>query len=723
MENGNIENETQGMTQAPIMSEMPMMPQAPMMPEPPKPPKAPKAPKTPSSRKKIKLIALISIISFVVIAGLVACFFLFMGRSKEKVVTKYEKAFNEKDKDSMLSLMFPKDQIKDAKKLFKKDDFDFVSWSKDLRSDYGKVSLKLIDAVDAKEYDEYLCDDIEDILFDELDIAYEEIAVANLEVDCKDDDVEELSKVIIYKSGKDWYILPGLMQLIKAERQKDDLKTAEKIYDFIYDCLYDSDVMSCMEMYYGVVISIDKDLEYLPQEFRDAFNNLKYDSLRNTEDGATGYAFMINDYGEVFIYISSEERVDEWAVFPNASSEYYTGEKQTPEDSNATDACSYVQLVSDKSPILGYWQAEDAGMYIGYNTSGGTEGFTIYYSFAETFEGILNHLDSFEFSGGNGYITVEDIKRECTYKFIVNNEKSITCEVSDGKSYEFEKNDINQSVRNNYVGEWIYSGIGLGMVGDEMKVEVCNKCGYIHDENYKDDFHSSPVVELYNGKALVYIIPKEGLFAELGSDGSGEIVWEGYTYEVDEEGYLICSAYVIGGGGLPFEYVKKGSDAAKIVEAVVAYQEFSEQFLEILGWTLIDIDDDGIPEAVLGCGDAYNAYVLSYKNGKLYSCPEGMLSRSEISIQKDTQCIMISSSPTGGLYGYSFYKFSENGFEEIGSAYVDELDVENIFYSVNGKEVSEKEYTDYIDSFGDFEHISFECSSIMDAYAKYRTNN
>ncbi len=721
MENGNSENETQGMPQAPIMSEMPMMPQAPIMPEPPKPPQAPKAPKTPSSRKKIKLIALISIISFVVIAGFVTCFFLFVGRSKEKVVTKYEKAFNEKDKDSMLSLMFPKDQINDAKKLFKKDDFDFVSWSKDLRSDYGKVSLKFIDAVDAKEYDEYLCDDIEDILFDELDITYEEIAVANLEVDCKDDDVEELSKVIIYKSGRDWYILPGLMQLIKSERQKDDIEQAKSIYDAITECLAYDYIWSDMEMYNGnVVISLENDLQYLPQSFQDKYDEYmeKSAKIRNVEDGAAGYAFKITEDQDVVIYISSDERSDEWQVYPSVSEKYYSGEKEKV-DIEANSGYSYVQLVSEKSPILGYWQADNAAMYIGYNVSGGSEGFTIYYSIGYDY-GIINHLDKWAFLDGPGYFKVFNVDYESEYKFTVKDDKSIIVDVSDGTSYSFEKSDIPNKVREAYAGTWIDNGGGVGTIGNEIELFVCSECGYMHDKSLDEVFHKSPVVELYNGTTLHYIVPHKGLFADLGGEGIGRIVWSGYKYQISPDDELWTESYAIEGGAGDYTYVRSDSEEAKLLKVLEEYQKYADQYVEILGYELLDIDEDGMPECILSCGDVRNCFVLSYKNGKLIACPDSLVSRSEAGYQSDTHNIIITSSISGGLYACEFYHLDENGFSKLGYASLDESNGADRYYWVEGEDTDAFKYNEYVDGFGDFDMITPSSYSLTEAYIAYK---
>ncbi len=570
--------------------------------------------------KKKKIVIIAAVVAAIVCIAVV-CFVLLRGRSQDKVIADYETALNDKDKDEMLKLMFPKEKQKSGKQLFKDGDIDLVTWSVNTRNKCGNVELKLKSVEEADNRDKELKTDLDDILFDELGIKYDKLVIAQLDASGSKDSGDDLSEVILYKVEDDWYILPGCLQYVDTKRQREDIEQAKNIKSALEACLEDEQVRADMGSYINVAISVGDDLQYLPTSFRNAWDvNISGElKPRYTEYGACDYSFKLDVNMNITVYISSKESVDEWQIVPYIAEEYYTGEISDDDDktdNTADKEFSYVRLVNENSPLLGYWQGEHCGVYIGYNTTGGTEGFTVYYVLGYQDYGILNHLE-WTCSGGNSKIIFENENKDIeSYTITVKDENNIVIEDYYDERYELTRQDFDESVREWYAGDWVGTGGGLTEAGDKCSLAVCDECGYLHNVDYAGEYHDNCVIELFNGLTLHYMFPRQGLYV----DDFEEIRWYGETYTLKDGGGLYCESYITGDNYEYYEYVKADSEEAQRLEVFNAYKQYIKENHDIdneyASYCFLYIDDDDIPELIYdNSADGSAAILLTYNDG------------------------------------------------------------------------------------------------------------
>lgn len=684
--------------------------------------------------KKTKAAIIISAACVAAAAAVVSCILLLGGRTKDKAVEKFETAFNAQEDDKLLKLMYPKKMQDEADELAYDGIIpDLVSWNEELKDDAGEISVKLKDTQKIDEYDEELRNDIETELLSKLDIQYSDIVVANLEVSFDDKaDEDKLGSVVMYKIDKTWYILPGAIELVIDDRKATDIENANTIKTMLEMCMAAEDVYYSLEPYRDVVVALDE-LDYMPQVFQEKFMEYVDEAggipgIRHKGDGAVGYAFMIDGSDNVSVYISSDESMNEWEAAPRLSDRYDNGERSSRSNMAAPGEYSYVKLISEKSPILGYWQADNAGLYVGYNVSGGDEGLTVYNTEGET---ILHAYSGYDVSGSNGTLKYEpEPNREwCTVTYTINvlddsNIEMICSDYESGEdiSYIYTRGEITDDELSQYVGTWVAAYEDLNFNTGTLELIHCDTCGFLHSANgscVSDDEY----VCIYNGSKIMYIFPDEGLYYVEGGVG-----YNLTCYILDGDKLTDDSARHGGGGGVTLSYYREGSSQAEISAVLAAYQEYVYDIDSIIGYNMADIDGDGVPECVVyndewdGSGGGY-ARVLTYKNGQVYSC-ENNYTTTSIYIKSGSNDFCMKYYGRMELEGLTIYGISDDGFfekENCGSLF---YDIEERYsYQINGEETDSDTYSSYWNSFESYDiPLDADYSSITDAYAAYSGN-
>lgn len=680
------------------------------------------------NRKKRKLIVVLVCLCLAIGAAAACMVFLLLGRTQEKTIEKFETAMNANDKEAMLTLMFPKEQKDVGRQLFRDGDLDLISWSSDLREASGPVTLKRRETQAVEEADSALCEDVEKLLLIDAGVSYKKMEIVSLDVTGDKESEDSLAQVLMYQVGKNWYILPGCIQFVEKDRQASDIRQAGEIQAEIEDCLADSQVWEDMQMYVDIPISVEEDIEYLPQSFQNAYQNNTESSrtLRYTKYGAQGYAFSFDVYGSVKVYISSETSMDEWQVVPQIEEAYYTGETKEVEATNST--YSFIKMISEKSPFLGYWQADNAGIYIGYNASGGNEGMAIYYAFGGTDYGIITPVDQWDCEGENGQLRYQkQTDSEITYEFTIKDEDKITVVCPDGQTYDFNKGQITDDIRKTFVGDWVCDGKSvMGQMGEERHLILCKTCGYVHGDvdnvDMTTEYHDARVVELYNGEALHYFVLREGLVVDLGGTRP-TLVWTGDQYKMDEDNRLWYDTYIRESGGEEYSYVKDGTPEAEEMKqlgpVLRAYQEFMNKQGSTYLCRLVYINSDNIPELYFWDQNLMGNGVVAYNQNTGELVEESSGYAMEYRYREKEGILfeyfgMHMSAPRG------YYQLAEDGsaFTGISSANAFYIDGHYQECEIDDQSVDEQTFIDYDKKYGELKSCYSDTmySSVMEAY-------
>lgn len=684
-------------------------------------------------------------IAVAVIAVVVACVMLFVGRNIDKTIEKYMEAIRQEDEELLLEIMFPKDARDDGEDWYADGAID------DLLEDMNEEvkSISVVNSVDADEKVSAMIDEI----FDEadIDVEYTALKIVNINIQYKKDsereqtttydingnvldDNKELSQLIAYKVGNKWYILPGVFEYCVDVWQSEDIQSAEEISTAIQSALCSEEVYNSFQPYYDVVIDLESDLEYLPESVQTAIMGYlnSVPEIQHTYDGATGFSFVVSSNGIVTVYISTETNPAEWQVYPTVESGYDYGvvDEITTEDTPVNPEYSYVKLISEQSPIMGYWQSDRAGMYIGYNVSGGDEGFSVYLQSQDFYFTLLHSLEDFSYSGGTGNIkfkgnteynnAIFDIQviDEDTLKLVYTDVKYMNDELVNGE-YIFKRGEITKETLSQYEGNWIDGGdvfSNFGYYGNVKMLSYCDECGSIHDKDYVENeyncYHSSKYVSLYDGKTLHYIFPHEGLSIE----GVGDVCYVGDSYAIDGD-MMQYDTYVHGGGGGErYIFFRDGSDEAKVAEALNAYQGYiDENNLDIRGYELVYINDDDIPE--LCAFDIIDDPRLLLYNAtdKDVKC---MYSSGGYQY-KERENIIVVFSHVGGSEAYSLMEINDSitDFVELDYVRLDRID-DNYVYYYNDEVSDEATYNAFIEKYREYTQIgaSRRYTTIFEAY-------
>lgn len=687
-------------------------------------------------------------IAVAVIAVVVVCVMLFVGRDIDKTIDMYVEAIREEDEELLLEIMFPKDARDDGEDWYADGAID------DLLEDMNEEvkSISVVNSVEADEKVSVMVDEI----FDEadIDVEYTALKIVNINIQYKKnaereqtttydingnvlDDKKELSQLIAYKVGNKWYILPGVFEYCVDVWQSEDIQSAEEISTAIQSALCSEEVYNSFQPYYDVVIDLENDLEYLPESVQTAIMGYlkSVPEIQHTYDGATGFSFVVSSNGIVTVYISTETNPTEWQVYPTVESGYDYGvvDEIATEETPVNPEYSYVKLISEQSPIMGYWQSDRAGMYIGYNVSGGDEGFAIYlqsqdFASYSGFE-LLHSYNGYKYNGGVGNIIFSkdsdmgtskydiQIIDNDTIKLVVNNRYEY-----DGSpifaEYTFKRGEITEETLSQYEGTWIDGGdmfSNYGTYGNVKALAYCDECGSIHDKDYVEKeyncYHSSKYVSLYDGKTLHYIFPDEGLCLE----DLYAVCYTDYSYYIDDN-KMDYETGSIGGGNEYYVYFRDGSDEAKVAEALNAYQGYiDENNLDIRGYELVYINDDDIPE--LCAFDIIDDPRLLLYNAtdKDVKC---MYSSGGYQY-KERENIIVVFSHVGGSEAYSLMEINDSitDFVELDYVRLDRID-DNYVYYYNDEVSDEATYNAFIEKYREYTQIgaSRRYTTVLEAY-------
>lgn len=709
--------------------------------------------------KGAKIAIIASSVLVVAAAVTIVLLLTFMGRGRDRAFDMYAKFADNGDYDKLYKVMYPGDFQDEAEKLTKSGEiFDLVSWNKDNVNRVRGDKFTLKDDQDVDSYDGDLRKDVEEHIFKPLGIEYTDLQIVDVTGQDGDSGVNKdgtLSNILIYKVDNNWYVLPGCLELVTTFRQNTDIASAADIKEAVKAGI---DAMSWEDItvYEGVVIPFE-DVKYMPAAFADEVSSNLSDvpEIKHKNDGAVGYAFSIDADHNAHIYISSDTYMDEWDVTDGISDQYRSGERHSEDDSamHKRGTYSYARLISDSSPLLGYWQADSAGMYIGYNITGGGEGFTVICDFQETYDDysdmityrIINMKDNFSgnkvdyqdwtCTGGEDFLEMENSSDDTLISHLrltinVAGDSSIRVD-KNGSSYEFTRTEITDDIRNIYAGSWVYDSIhDQGDIGEENDISLCSECGYLSNSGQLQHLCGADdnVVEIYNGASLLYVRLNQGLWDETTS------YWLGVDYGI----LAFVDAYTIMEDGRlnrfygdlfqseNFTYVKADSDEAESLLAVAAYKD--ELAMHDYGsgkFYMKDIDGDGIPECICYYDGYRLAVLLTYKNGQVYV--NDCLHTYAIYISNSENGLLIEGGASAGMGYWNEYKITDGGFETVS-----ELDSEEGYnvdgiedsWRIDGQNVNEDRYDDRVSELLDKYpvYIDPDCPSVESAYTEYREN-
>lgn len=706
-----------------------------------------------NKRPVINLIA-IGAIALALIAFISIIAIILIGRNQEHTLKKFVKAYTEEDEDVMLTAMFPKGSTRDAELYMADKHINLLYECNDLFSGFDVEDLEI---TAAEEADKELCLDFEVLLNNmNIDLEYKELAIVTLSDSITDTDAVKNNsisenvaiKVLMYRIVNKWYIMPNALEDIVEKRQSEDAESAQSLYYAITSAFANETVYTAMEPYFGVVISLTDDFDYMPQAFQDyMLSEIKYiPELSHTTSGAAGFAFMIDESGDVIIYISSDTRVDEWELYPSASPDYYSGKKhelseKEMENANHDKQFSYVRLIGEQSPILGYWQSDTVGMYIGYNASGGDEGFTVYLQSQDFGFRLLHSYNDYKYSGGNGFVQFTHDPQYDTnwyekFKITVFDNESITLSTSDiglnesvclePQEYTFKRGKPDKKTLSQYESAWIDGGqlfSHYGTYGNVTNLAYCSDCGCIHNvkSGLYDSYHNDVFVSLYDGKTLHYVFPHEGL----ANEEVAPVCYWGDIYSIDGN-RMDYTAYAHGGGGTDdYVYFREGSEEAKMAEVLNAYYEYlySNDWINNYAiYKLLYIDDDDVPELLFdSTGDGRGTSILCYNNGIVYDSVayNRGLDFSYIPRQNKVAFSSVFNGIGSGTIGHL-----ENGVLVEDYSYTSTLNESGTtLYTLKDNIYKEEKFNDIWNTYFDFNNAEYawspNYSSIYEAYLNF----
>ena len=426
--------------------------------------------------------------------------------------------------------------------------------------------------------------------------------------------------------------------------------------------------------------------------------------------------------------------------FPDVAGDSYSDYSYSDDDYDEDESDD--SSPEDLSSMYGYWQGNDAAVYIESNMVDGEENITAYCLYSD--------------SGSPQFVTLSSIFDMLPYDLRINSTQLIytrclsdgsTSEytlnlISDGKLtlltdneilHELTRTDVTSEDRSKFVGAWIDSGEPpRGESGREIDLELCDECGYVVESEESPDKilghdESRKKIELYMsyGDMVYYIIP------DLVGDDRNILSVAFYKYRLESDDVLKFE-FCGGVTGYELTFNRAGSsnassnsnDADDIPSDLVeAYENYTATMIGPDSYNMMDIDGDGIPECVVYCasGDVESAYVivLSYKDEHIYSC--GALStRSKLYYSEGLgKFALYYWSDDSEWEGYTVYEMTNGDFKavtDINKSY--DSDLEEYVYTVNGESVDDGTYDDYV---GDIEEENYYAStpsynSIQDAF-------
>ena len=586
--------------------------------------------KTQRKNPQFKLFGLILFAILIITGLIIAWFLLFKGRDVEETIEMYEKAVKEQDEESIIELMLPKEVIESnrdiARELENKLD-DTLD-----KLDEKNIRLKSIEIKQQREVDEALMEDIDEEFFEvfEFKNKCKEAKILTVTSKVKDKEngniIENDVDIFAYKIGNKWYIYPDLLEYIDNKYQTMDYNTAKNIYFAIDYALVDENIRNIMKPYYGIKISLD-DFSYLPEEFRDKFishYNIVDDvpRVRYTKNGANGYSFEILKDGSIVVYISTEQVIGKWSMYPTTDDSYYSNTKDEGVVSieEVYNDIDYVKYISEKSSLLGNWQCENAGMYIGYNTSEYNEGFVVYVYTSASWQVYNYHRLNSSISWDGYAIQFVNNKDHSVLKLYITDENNMIVNL-DGLtsgSYSFTKGNINSDVANKFAGEW------KGCFRDQTyNITYDGKLAYDTEHSHsnsevieEDGILRKPSIVLYNGNnSIVFVNTYTNKPEWYDFEVEIPIQLHLFTLQNDENIMSTYAEYDMIPEPKSVLYYKVGTEYQEYWNAITEYKKLADQQKTHKEVSLIYLDDNDIPELIL------------WETGKMYTYMDGQIAQ------------------------------------------------------------------------------------------------
>lgn len=641
--------------------------------------------------------------------------FIFGVRLSENYTwNKFVKAYNDKSRDDVIALMVPQSEEKILNSYLLHNGINLGPSLDNYFRDKDLNSLKIVGKNRGdKELKKYFDNMLENM---GMNIEYSNISLVKMS-----DDTE----IFMYKTGGKWYMLPDSLDYMAQLMAQKDADNASLIASAIHAAFSDQQIFVETYAYDGVYFILKDELPRLPQGLQDAIKEAvgEIPEVSNTRYGGRDFAvYLSTSKSVVNVFVTSDNYVDEWKVYPILDEAYITGqhgeEGETVTHEDVQSELSYARLVDRQSPIAGYWQGDGAGMYIGYDNFKGVDQFVMY----STFETVVfpdavqlnvgnRKIEGTSDSEGGPWIQL-DIKDKDTIDLVYKGygddpELKCTLKRSDNK--------LGEDVLNRYQGEWVCR------YGDDiLKLEVDKTRGLIHNTNEDQSIFSGDFKCLYDGKDTVrYIFPYRGDIAEAFEIYEPFMGYDVFTYTLNgdelEYTYINVESRMVEGR----TWYKPGSDMANISRALNAYDEVIGDAGVETFCTLCYLDDDSIPECIYN--NAMGAFeIMTYKNGELVSFYERLYSADSIQYDRSSSLGRIIIGEDEDYEGYCFFRLENGEFESLGfcECY---MYSEPASYYVNEEETSESEYTSFRDSFGSFdgvERISLQ-QSYYDVYEAY----
>ena len=585
-------------------------------------------------RKPINKVKAVICLGSIAVLALVASYFMFFkGRSLDKTVDLYLKAYRSHNTTKETKLMFPRNSLDEVRIRNIDGSLRNLADSKVFYDSSDDLRL-----VGTEAPDEKLKENVEAFLGDDgLGIKCQEVQVIYLsENDEASGGNDAAIEIVAYRVRNRWYIVPGLIEYIISNEQNEDIYAAQAIAVAIRESMSDEEVYKFLTTdYYDVCISIQNDMDYLPDHIKEKImENLKETpEIKCDEYGATGFAFKVTYDDRIEVYISTDSNIEEWEVCPDVGSDYYDGIKSATGTSSIYCKFSYAELISSKSPILGRWSCDEgADMYIGYSESGGDEGFTIYLESEDLKEAnqyypgieILNMNTGYTQGFYDGKLTYYNSDTGSNFDVNVLDGSKINVYMEDyrfrsdepiTKTYHFKKGEtsISKDQLAAYEGEWYKTDIYAPYYEDTLNISYCDTCGCIHEKN-SDEYHNGKFVTLYDGKTLNYIFPAEDF-----SEGDDSSIFTSDTYTLDGSKLTYINYYTAAQtvDYIAADFYKADSDEAKIIKCINKYKKLAEEIPSVYTdntYFLADLNKDNIPEFFVKDAEG-SVYFYSYHDG------------------------------------------------------------------------------------------------------------
>ena len=685
--------------------------------------------------------ATVLLLLFAVIGA--ALFFTFgANRSQLQAYEKYYKAYNDMDDSGMLSVMIPRQAISTVEDELVKNGTDVGSLVDSLGANCPMTDVVIISETEVDSITESKMEELTRNY--SLDITWDEMEIIEIQ---REDSSLFTDILLTYRIGRKWYVLPGALEYVEISQQNADTCNANDIRTAICIALGNEDIYNAMKPYFNTYISLNDEYPYLPESFVNEIRN--YVDLEKrpeyARNGANAFSFVIDDNGLPTVYASSDVRLDEWELYPNVSEKYFTGERtEQPVDGLASIYApdyGFLKLQSADSPVLGYWQGDSAGMYIGYNTSVSDEGFIIYLVVNDdSGVHIYNPISSEKITGGMGHIVYSGSSDSGS--FVWSDENTVVANVTYGyrgdsvtQTVTLTRQEMNLADIKSFEGAWKTGADYAEFVGQEAvnyEIDCSNGChAYrIDTDGNREELcsHSSEsgakgtTIMLYDGFDTLHYVEPTGFY----EDSMMSYDYTMFNFMDGNEDIIeFGSGHVGGAGGRGWLLYRVGSEAEIAQKALLKYKEYiDENSKDFKGVELVYLDGDRIPECVVRHSpfgqDA--AYVLTYnkEQDQIVALTDSMTG-SRVTVKSGTNefCFHYNGSMLG-LMGERYYVLENGEFVKKGEAHcMESVATSGNEYYVDGNKVSKDDYDAFRNKFGSYDvEIKCEATTVANAYQR-----